>query len=104
MAGNIQLVAVNDIHYLKAEQKYVVAAWPGGELLLDESLKSLEAEFHAEFIRIHRNALIALQYIEALKKDNEGNVTIHLRDMPVTLQVSRRHLSRVRKILKPQGY
>lgn len=104
VAGNIQLVPVNNIRYLKAEQKYVIAAWPGGELLLDESLKSLEQEFHVEFIRIHRNALIALQYIEALKKDNEDNVTIRLRGMPIELQVSRRHISLVRKILKSPGH
>ncbi|MBI4006825.1 MAG: response regulator transcription factor [Gammaproteobacteria bacterium] len=104
VAGNIQLVAVNDIRYLKAEQKYVVAVWPGGELLLNESLKSLETEFQKEFIRIHRNALIALQYIEALKKDNEGNVTVLLRGIPAELQVSRRHISHVRKIIKPSKH
>ena len=40
--GKLKLVPVKDVRYLKAEQKYVVAAWPGGELLLNESLVELE--------------------------------------------------------------
>ena len=57
--GDIQLIPIENIYYLKAEQKYVTAAWPGGEILIDEPLVSLENEFSDYFIRIHRNALIA---------------------------------------------
>ncbi|MEE9552009.1 MAG: LytTR family DNA-binding domain-containing protein [Gammaproteobacteria bacterium] len=101
--GNLRLVAVDDIRYLKAEQKYVIAAWPDGELLLDEPLKSLESEFQALFIRIHRNALVALQHIESLEKETEGNISIRLRGMVNALQVSRRHVSTVRQTIKKLG-
>ncbi len=101
--GNLRLVAVDDIRYLKAEQKYVIAAWPDGELLLDEPLKSLESEFQALFIRIHRNALVALQHIESLEKKTEGNISIRLRGMVNALQVSRRHVSTVRQTIKKMG-
>ena len=70
--GDIQLVLVDDIYFLKAEQKYVIAAWPEGELLLDESLVSLEAEFSHKFIRIHRNALVAKNKIDSLCKTDDG--------------------------------
>jgi two-component system response regulator AlgR len=98
--GNIKLVPVKKIYYLKAEQKYVIAAWSGGELLLDESLKSLESEFTELFVRIHRNALVALQFIDALEKDNQRNVCIHLHGVTQPLQVSRRHVSNVRQAIK----
>jgi len=101
--GDIQLIPVNDIRYLKADQKYIVAAWPGGQILLDESLKSLELEFHSIFIRIHRNALVASQYIEGLKKDKEGYLSIQLRNMTDTLRISRRHLSSIRQAIKKLG-
>jgi len=101
--GDIQLIPVNDIRYLKADQKYIVAAWPGGQILLDESLKSLESEFHSIFIRIHRNALVASQYIEGLKKDKEGYLSIQLRNMTDTLRISRRHLSSIRQAIKKLG-
>lgn len=98
--GNIQIVAVDSIHYLKADQKYVSAVWPDGELLIDDSLKSLEQEFAAQFIRIHRNTLVALRHIQGLEKDAEGNACIKLLDINTRLPVSRRHLSLVRKALK----
>ena len=98
--GNIQLIPIENIYYLKADQKYVTAAWPGGEILLDEPLISLEAEFKNYFIRIHRNALIATNYIESLRKTAEGQHTIKLSDMPLELIVSRRHLPDVKKIIK----
>jgi two-component system, LytTR family, response regulator AlgR len=97
--GNIQLVPVRDIRYLKAEQKYVIVAWPGGEILIDESLKSLEAEFHGSFIRIHRNALVAVEYIDGLKKGADGSMCVIMRGISPMLLVSRRHLSQVRKVL-----
>jgi two-component system, LytTR family, response regulator AlgR len=98
--GNIRLISIDSIYYLKAEQKYVTAAWPGGEILLDESLVSLEAEFIDYFIRIHRNALVAINHIHGLYKNNEGQQIIKLSDIPIELVVSRRHLSDVKKALK----
>lgn len=98
--GNLKLLAVKDIRYLRAEQKYVVAGWPGGELLLDESLVALESEFQGRFVRIHRNALIALAYIDTLKKDKDGNCLVTLNGVSAELQVSRRNLAGLRKLLK----
>ena len=98
--GNIRLIAVENIYFLKAEQKYVTAVWPGGEILIDEPLVNLEAEFSDHFIRIHRNALVAINHIEAIRKTAEGQHVIKLSDMPVELSVSRRHFSGVKKIIK----
>lgn len=98
--SQLKLVAVKDIRYFKAEQKYVIAGWPGGELLLDESLIILEAEFKDWFVRIHRNALIAREYIDTLRKNNDGTNTVTLSGVPIALQVSRRNLSELRKIMR----
>ncbi len=98
--GNLQIVPVEKIYYLKADQKYVTAVWPEGELLIDDSLKSLEQEFPSLFIRIHRNTLVALRHIQGLGKDKEGNPCIILQGTEARLPVSRRHVSHVRKALK----
>lgn len=98
--GNLQLVPIENIYFFKADQKYVSAAWPGGELLLDESLTALEAEFSKDFMRIHRNALVAIKYVDSLNKTSDGQHVIKLSDMPVDLAVSRRHLAEVKKALK----
>jgi len=98
--GKLKLVPVKEVRYLKAEQKYVSAGWPGGELLLDESLVDLEKEFQERFMRVHRNALVATEFVDTLSKDKNGDLTMTLRDVNVSLQVSRRNATQVRKTLK----
>ncbi|MFQ5660994.1 MAG: LytR/AlgR family response regulator transcription factor [Gammaproteobacteria bacterium] len=98
--GKVELIPVGEIAYLKAEQKYVTAGWRGRERLIDESLKSLEAEFSGYFLRIHRNALVAPEHIEALERDQDGSFRVQLRNASDRLAVSRRHLHKVRRALK----
>lgn len=95
----IQLLAVADIYYFKAEHKYVIASHNNGHLLIEDSLDSLENEFGSDFIRIHRKILVSKQKIERLIKDPSGKYFIKLRDISELLMVSRRKLSIVRKIL-----
>lgn len=98
--GNLKLVPVNEVRFLRAEQKYVVAGWPEGELLIDESLVSLENEFPDQFFRIHRNALVAIAYIDTLVATGNGSCMVKLRGVNSELPVSRRNLAELRKRLK----
>ena len=98
--GKIQLIPISEVRYLKAEQKYVMAGWTGREALLNESLKTLEAEFPHRFLRIHRNALVALEHIEAHDKDKDGSFRIRLHGVSERLLTSRRHLHAVRRAIR----
>lgn len=98
--GKIELIPVPEIAYLKAEQKYIIAGWHGREMLVDEPLKSLETEFHNLFLRIHRNALVAMNHITGLEKQTDGSFCILVKEVTGGLTVSRRHLHAVRKFVK----
>lgn len=98
--GELKIIAVEDICMLKATQKYVTAFWPKGELLLSESLKSLEQEFSSQLTRIHRNTLVNLKHIQLLGKNQQGNFYIKLKDIDERLPVSRRHVSQVKNTIK----
>ncbi len=100
LGGKMNLVPVDEIRYLLAEQKYVMVGCPGSQMLIEDPLKSLEKEFGARFLRIHRNALIAPRYVEALERDEAGRCCVRLRDMPDTLEVSRRLVGTVKRLLK----
>ncbi|MBI1423985.1 MAG: response regulator [Gammaproteobacteria bacterium] len=100
LGGELRLIPIDEIRYLQAEHKYVTVRYGQGTVLIEESLKSLEEEFPTEFLRIHRNALVALKYIASLEKERSGGHHIKLRDVPETLEVSRRHLPNVRKVMK----
>lgn len=97
--GSLVLVPIDSIYYFHAEQKYVTVRYSDGEVLIEDALKSLEAEFGDLFYRIHRNALISLSRVGGLRADNDGH-RVAFRDIDETLEVSRRHLPGVRKVIK----
>jgi two-component system response regulator AlgR len=101
--GSLQLIPVAAIRYLKADQKYVCAGWGGREALIDESLRALEIEFGSRFLRIHRNCLVALEFVESLEQRADGLFQIRLRDVDSPLAVSRRHAAEVRKAIRTAG-
>jgi two-component system response regulator AlgR len=98
--GRLQLVPVEDVIYLQADQKYVTVASKDGEVLIDESLKSLESEFSDFFLRIHRNTLVAIAYAQGLEKMGENEIVLRVRHRDEQLSVSRRHLSEARQRLR----
>jgi two-component system response regulator AlgR len=61
-----------------------------GEDLIEDSLKALEEEFTASFVRIHRNALVNTRFLERIARDASGQHFVHLRGFPDALEVSRR--------------
>ncbi len=101
--GNLILVPVEEIYYFQADHKYIVVRHKGGEVLIDESLKSLEEEFGDRFTRIHRNALVSNAHIQTLEKSADGHHYIRLRGVEEGLAVSRRQLSVVRKLVASLG-
>lgn len=97
--SGLRKIELKDIFYFQAEQKYVTVKYREGEVLIEESLKSLEARFSDTFIRIHRNALIAKQQLKAIRKDQQGRYLTELKDVDEKIEVSRRHVAMVRKFL-----
>ena len=105
--GRVLLVPVVEILYLRAELKYVTIRTAERELLLEESLSRLEEEFGDRFVRVHRNCLVAKEYIEAFEKDpskgSEARWVIRVRGLDETLPVSRRQQHVVRQLGKKTG-
>lgn len=102
--GKVQLVPVSEILYLRAELKYVTIRTAERELLLEESLSRLEEEFEDRFVRIHRNCLVAKDYIESFEKDSqegaEARWVIRVRGIDEVLPVSRRQQPVIRQLGK----
>jgi two-component system response regulator AlgR len=87
---HLKLIPVDEILCFIAGQKYVTVRHVGGEDLTDEPLRALEQEFAGEFVRVHRNALAALQHIESVDRLPDGHYLVRLRHGGGLLQVSRR--------------
>ena len=100
LRGSLRLIPLEDVHYLQAEEKYVVVHHGRGEDLIEESLKSLEDEFGSRFVRIHRNCLVARHELVELRRSNDGHVQAVLRHGKEPLKVSRRCLAALRDTVK----
>ena len=100
MRGNLELIPIEDVVYFQADQKYVTVRHNGGEVIIEESLKSLETDLADRFIRIHRYALVAKSRITGLTKSDVGRTQITLDKVRDQLEVSRRHLAEVRRFVR----
>lgn len=98
--GGLQTVPVAEVIYLQAEQKYVTVRHPGGQILVDESLRSLEEEFSDLFLRVHRSALVARKRVAGFDRSADGSRLLCMRGCDERLPVSRRHLPEVRRWLR----
>ena len=86
--SRVVLVPVDEVVYLKAELKYITIRTAQREYLLEESLTRLEQEFGARFVRVHRNCLVARDFVRghggARDLDHRAHVVLEI------LQVGRR--------------
>jgi two-component system response regulator AlgR len=103
--GRVVRVPMDEVLYLKAELKYVTLRTAAQSWLLDDALTDLEQRLPAgEFLRVHRNALVARRAVRALEKrvvdgDDEG-WAVQVAATGEWLAVSRRQLSAVREALE----
>jgi two-component system response regulator AlgR len=96
----IELIALEDVRYFVADNKYVTLFHRGGEHLLDETLKELEQEFEGRFIRIHRNTLVSAPHIEAIERSSQGQHLLRLADTQHKPLISRRHVLALKELLR----
>jgi two-component system response regulator AlgR len=100
LGEQLRLIPLAEIYYFYADQKYVTVKHKNGVDLIDEPLKELGLEFAADFIRIHRNALIAEKHIASIERNDDGQYLVRIRDCDEALQVSRRHATELLRRVK----
>lgn len=94
-------IPINDILYFLADQKYTTVHHLHGEVLIEESLKTLEEDFEPQFLRVHRKALINTKFIAGLSRDQHGehHHLLKVKHVDIPIPVSRRRLAEVRRFI-----
>jgi two-component system, LytTR family, response regulator len=73
MRGKLRVVPVSQVEYVLASGQYVELYAAGQRYLLRESMQHLEERLDpAEFVRVHRSAIVRLSLVDALLR-NEGS-------------------------------
>lgn len=106
--GALLRVAVGDVLYFRAQDKYTLVRTASRSHLSDLALGELEQRYAARFVRAHRSVLVAREAIVSLERAPDGaddspdgaEWLLRLRDVDEALPVSRRQLPLLRALLR----
>lgn len=93
----VRLIPVDDVDYLKSDDKYTLVAWRDGgkpaEALLRQSLKELLVQLDPEqFQQIHRAVVVNLHAVRQVVRGAHETAEVSLKHRPDVLPVSRTFL------------
>jgi DNA-binding LytR/AlgR family response regulator len=90
---SVRLIAVADIDYFKAEDKYTVVVTKDGESVIRKSIKELARELDQDqFWQIHRGTIVNVSKIDRFHRSFTGRGVVRLLGRSETLLVSRNFL------------
>ena len=98
--GNaVRLIAVEQVLYLRADAKYTVVAWQGGEALIRTPIRELaDALDPSCFVQIHRSAIVNLAQVERFSHGPGDSGEVHLKGRNERLSVSRSYVHLFRQM------
>jgi DNA-binding LytR/AlgR family response regulator len=100
----LRLIAVDEIDYLRSDEKYTRIAWRGdagkpGEALIRTPLKELVTQLDPDdFAQVHRAVVVNLRAISHVVRGDNETAEIHLRHRSEVLPVSRSYLHLFRQM------
>ncbi|HLA72142.1 MAG TPA: LytTR family DNA-binding domain-containing protein [Steroidobacteraceae bacterium] len=100
----VRLIAVEDIDFLRAEEKYTQVAWRDDtgqprEAVIRTALKELIPQLDAsQFAQVHRSVVVNFSAISHVTRGENETADIHLKGRPEVLPVSRTYLHLFRQM------
>ena len=94
----VRMIAVDEIDFLKSDEKYTLIAWRGdggkpAEALIRTPLKELLTQLDsAQFAQVHRSVVVNLRAISHVTRGLNETADIYLKGRPEVLPVSRSFL------------
>ncbi|HLX24226.1 MAG TPA: LytTR family DNA-binding domain-containing protein [Usitatibacter sp.] len=95
----VQQIAVDDVLYFQASDKYTCVMTREGESLIRMALADLVGQLDAEvFWQIHRGTVVNMNEVSATRRDLGGRVFVKLKDGKTELPVSRAYAQKFRQM------
>lgn len=96
---SVKLIAVDEVAYLKSDEKYTLVAWAGGEALIRKPIRELADELDPErFVQVHRSVIVNLHHVVQVVRGANETADLHLRGRSEVLPVSRSYLHQFRQM------
>jgi|KBSMisStandDraft_5_1062788.scaffolds.fasta_scaffold256343_2 DNA-binding LytR/AlgR family response regulator len=92
--GNaVRLIPIEQVLYLRADTKYTVVAWEGGEALIRTTLRELADALDPEcFVQVHRSTIVNLAHVDRFSHGPGDSGEVHLKGRAERLAVSRSYV------------
>jgi DNA-binding LytR/AlgR family response regulator len=100
----VRLIAVDDIDFLRSEEKYTLVAWrddsgQARDAVIRTSLKDLIAQLDpTQFAQVHRSVVVNLRAISHVTRGLNETADVHLKGRSDVLPVSRSYLHLFRQM------
>ncbi len=99
VGANTRLIPVEQIAYLRSDEKYTLVAWQGGEALIRKTIRELADELDPQtFVQVHRSAIVNLHHVEQVVRGVNETAELQLRGRSDVLPVSRSYLHLFRQM------
>jgi DNA-binding LytR/AlgR family response regulator len=90
--AELRVVAVAEISYLRADQKYTTVATPHGQFLLTSSLRQMKEKLDPQvFWQIHRSVVVNVGAIDRIYRSFRGTLEVKMKGREELLPVSAAH-------------
>lgn len=90
VGDSVKMIAVDDVLYLQASDKYLIVMTAQGESLLREPLKEIAPRLDPQlFSQIHRSTIVNLRFVERAHRDEAGKLWLTVKGLKEKLLVSR---------------
>ncbi|MGW8389686.1 LytR/AlgR family response regulator transcription factor [Pseudoduganella sp. HUAS MS19] len=99
VGSSVRLIPVDQVAYIRAEEKYTLVAWDEGEALIRKSIRELTEELDpARFVQTHRSVIVNLKYVREMVRGMNETAELHLHGRSESLPVSRSYLHHFRQM------
>jgi DNA-binding LytR/AlgR family response regulator len=93
VGNSVRLIPVEQVAYLRSDEKYTLVVWEGGEALIRKSIRELADELDPErFAQVHRSVIVNLHHVTQVTRGPNETAEVHLKDRTELLPVSRSYV------------
>jgi len=93
VGASVRLIPVEQVAFMRSDEKYTLVAWDGGEALIRKTIRELADELDPErFAQIHRSVIVNLHRVSQVVRSLNETADVHLTGRSEVLPVSRSFL------------
>jgi DNA-binding LytR/AlgR family response regulator len=99
VGSTVRLIPVEQVHFMRSDEKYTLVVWDGGEALIRKTIRELADELDPErYVQIHRSVIVNLKRVTHVTRSLNETADVHLEGRNETLPVSRSFLHLFRQM------